>query len=526
MTHWDRRPWENWLGNVVIEHPERHYYPTKLADLLEIISDAERETPPRKVRASGSHWALSDPAVSPDWFVETNGLTKTLDHVIPAALSNLAHNSGNTYHHVESGISLRDLSLRLDSGPGQKWALPTMGGAAGQTLAGAISTGTHGSDHQLPPIADTVEAIHLVTTKGRQLWIERDEGITDRGALMAALPDVESHYSTAMFNASLVAVGRMGIIYSLVVRVVEQFSLDQIIIRSTWDQVESRVRSPFPVFSTPPPGHTGSDPQLTHFVEVVVLPYARRDGRHSAYVTLRWKGPDDSRPQPPRKNLFARICSHRVLIPWPWRITIGGLVAAACNLANRLGLSWLVRELGERLIRQFRSQERKRDVGYNIMDLGRTTGDCYRGDSIEVAFDAVTGDHVAFLHDEIFPTFERFASKGMTVGGYISLRFTQRSAALLAMQRWDTTCSIEIALLDGVRGNAPILDALQAAAVRRGGTVHWGQRNTLTSDSVEQAFPSLSEWRLELSRIVGSPGGEMFDNKYCQNRGLEPLLPT
>jgi hypothetical protein len=522
MTDWDRRPWENWLGNVRIEHPERHYYPTTLDGLLEIIRDAERQTPPRRVRASGTHWALSDPAVSPDWFVETNGLTRTLDHVIPAALSSRAQNSGNTYYHVESGISLRDLSLRLDAGPGQKWALPTMGGSAGQTFAGAISTGTHGGDHQLPPIADTVEAIHLVTTRGRQLWIERDDGITDPAALVAALPDVEPHYSTAIFNATLVAVGRMGIIYSLVVRVVEQFSLDQIIVPFTWDELENQLRPPFPVFSTPPPGHIGPDPEPTQFVEVVVLPYARRDGRHNSYLTLRWKGPDDSRPEPPVKNVFARICSHRVLIPWPRPITVGGLVAGACNLANRLGLSWLVRELGERLIRQSRPQERKRDVGYNIMDLYRTSGDCYRGDSVEVAFDATTGEHLAFVNEEIFPTFEHFAAKGMTVGGYIAFRFTRRSAALLAMQRWNFTCLIEIALLDGIRGNAPILDTLQAAAVRRGGTVHWGQRNTLTRDLVEQAFPALPKWRLELSHVVGSDNGEMFDNKYCRTRGLEP----
>ena len=123
-----------------------------------------------------------------------------------------------------------------------------MGGSAGQTFAGAISTGTHGGDHQLPPIADTVEAIHLVTTRGRQLWIERDNGITDPAALVEALPDVEPHYSTAIFNATLVAVGRMGIIYSLVVRVVEQFSLDQIIVPFTWTNWRTNSDHPFLCF--------------------------------------------------------------------------------------------------------------------------------------------------------------------------------------------------------------------------------------------------------------------------------------
>ena len=211
------------------------------------------------MRASGTHWALSDPAVSPDWLVETNGLTRTLDHVIPAALSSRAQNSGNTYYHVESGISLRDLSLRLDAGPGQKWALPTMGGSAGQTFAGpsprAPMVATINS-RQSPTLLRPYISSRLggascgsnATTELpiRQRWLKRFQ-------------TWNRHYSTAIFNATLVAVGRMGIIYSLVVRVVEQFSLDQIIVPFTWDQLEDQLRPPFPVFSTPPPGHIGPD---------------------------------------------------------------------------------------------------------------------------------------------------------------------------------------------------------------------------------------------------------------------------
>ena len=37
-----------------------------------------------------------------------------------------------------------------------------MGGSSGQTLAGAISTGTHGGDKFIAPLADSVVAIHLI----------------------------------------------------------------------------------------------------------------------------------------------------------------------------------------------------------------------------------------------------------------------------------------------------------------------------------------------------------------------------
>ncbi|MFD7710564.1 FAD-binding protein [Streptomyces sp. NPDC059786] len=574
MTRWDRRPWANWLGNVVVDRPERHYYPTTLHDLIGIVADAERQTPPRTVRASGSHWALSDVAAGPDWFVETDALTDTLTSVVPHALAESAREEiarrppgtgqGFTYYHVQAGITVRALNERLDADPRQRWSLPTMGGAAGQTLAGAMSTGTHGGDHGLPPMADFVQAIHLVTSGGRQLWIERDPGITDPKLLAEVLPAVEQHRSTSLFNAALVAVGRMGIIYSLVIRVVEQFSLDQIIVQSTWEQSQGQLRAPFPIFTQPPPkGSRPAAAERTHFVEVVMSPYAADDGRHVCYITLRWSGPDGPRLPPPRKTPFTLICRHRtlrpvvlallagdaasllltkalapgakpviraqtvtlpvlaLLLPVSGEVTVGGLVAAACNAANRAHQPWLVRRLTAQVLRQARPRRRIQDVGYHIMDLGRTGADCYRGDSLEVAFDATAGEHVRFVCEDLFPAFERMAAQGVTVPCYISLRFTRKSAALLAMQRWDPTCSIEVAVLKGIRGSETILDTLQTAAVRRGGTVHWGQHNTLDGTAVQRAFPQLPQWRAEAALVMGTQH-ETFDSPFCRTRGLLP----
>ena len=49
----------------------------------------------------------------------------------------------------------------------------TMGGAAGQTLAGVISTSLHGSHFQLPPFPDWVRAIHLVGPDGQSTGSSR-----------------------------------------------------------------------------------------------------------------------------------------------------------------------------------------------------------------------------------------------------------------------------------------------------------------------------------------------------------------
>src|SRR5690349_6583631 len=111
MVRWDRRRWSNWAGDVVVERPERRYYPSTRRELIAIVGDAEGQHPPQRVHASGSHWSFSDIAVSPNWFVETRELRATLYDVIPAALTAEARQDllnqdpagpVYSYYHVEA----------------------------------------------------------------------------------------------------------------------------------------------------------------------------------------------------------------------------------------------------------------------------------------------------------------------------------------------------------------------------------------------------------------------------------------
>ena len=97
----------------------------------------------------------------------------------------------------------------------------TMGGAAGQTLGGVISTSVHGSHHLLPPFPDWVRAVHLVGPDGRQYWIEpADRPITKDAELRRTLgPDVEVKRDNDWFDSVLVTVGALGIVYSVVLEV-------------------------------------------------------------------------------------------------------------------------------------------------------------------------------------------------------------------------------------------------------------------------------------------------------------------
>src|SRR5262249_35681336 len=126
--------------------------------------------------------------------------------------------------HVEAGMKLEDLMVILDAmnlGPG------TMGGSAGQTVAGVISTSVHGSHYKLPPVPDWVRALHPVDSDVKQYWIEpADRPVTDPTRLPEALgPLVTIKYDNDWFDAALVSVGSLGIVYSVILEARDAYKM-------------------------------------------------------------------------------------------------------------------------------------------------------------------------------------------------------------------------------------------------------------------------------------------------------------
>jgi FAD/FMN-containing dehydrogenase len=135
--------------------------------------------------------------------------------------------SDRHYVRVASGSTLRFVNNQLDA---LKLALENMGGWDAQTIAGVIMTATHGSGLAFGPIASQVASMQLVTANGVMLQIEPDDGITDPRRFPGHLPEepsVKLHLvqSSLVFNAVLVSMGCMGILYAVVLRTVDRFWL-------------------------------------------------------------------------------------------------------------------------------------------------------------------------------------------------------------------------------------------------------------------------------------------------------------
>ena len=604
---------------------DRHIIAHSVADLVRAVVAAERDGVP--IRACGNHWAMSE-AVCEQGFggrlVETRALNATVYGVVPRCLSGpvrrlLAAQPAppagtvgdcvHTVYHVQAGVALYDLYTRLDRRDPRwpvptdhlhphltlPWAMPTLPAACGQTLVGALSTASHGTDLDRPPLADAVQAIHLVAAGGHQFWIERsryrddvDAPLSDPDLLRATLRDVDGRGLSVLqdddlLDAALVSVGRMGLIYSAVLRVIGGHGVEETRVRRTWSAVRRELTDhDGPLFAG-------------RGLQVVINPLPRGyPPEHSCWVTRRrsiplpinaprrWRGrsrrgsPGTAGRRPPVDvgwgNPFVivssalslrwvataagvvgqavAIAAHLGRAPRPvvvgLAVTVGMLLAAAqyrgslgdlaAATVNRVAdhgpspvLAWMLDRFIAAEQREHGPAQPLRDVSYAVLDRHNYADRCgvTDGDALEVAFDGRTDLAVRFVDECVLGRVAALlrppaGGRPRLGASYVNVRFTGVTRTHLGMQRWPRTCAVAVAGLRGFAGSADLLDALERDGLRLGGLVHWGQRNQLTRAQVAVGYPRLPAWRTVLRRLSAHGGTATFSTAYTRQVGLEP----
>ncbi|MDH6143142.1 MULTISPECIES: D-arabinono-1,4-lactone oxidase [Kitasatospora] len=142
--------WTNWAGNQSAE-PSRVVTPASTEELAEAVKQAGAEG--RTVKAVGSGHSFTAIAAAGDGvLVRPEGLT---------AVRELDRQAGTVT--VESGLPLAKLN-RLLAAAGL--SLTNMGDIEVQTVAGATSTGTHGTGRDSGSLAAQIRALEIVLADG------------------------------------------------------------------------------------------------------------------------------------------------------------------------------------------------------------------------------------------------------------------------------------------------------------------------------------------------------------------------
>lgn len=184
--------WRNWTGDqrcspAVVERPRS----------LEGLIQAVRRAADRglRVHAAGSGHSFTEAALTDGAMIRIEALNRVLDVDPDSGLVK-----------VEAGITLRDLSASLWE---RGLAMENLGDIDRQTLAGAISTATHGTGAEFRNLSAQVEALELVLADG-------------------SLVEVSEEADRQAYRAARVGLGALGVIYSVTLRAVPGFTLHRV----------------------------------------------------------------------------------------------------------------------------------------------------------------------------------------------------------------------------------------------------------------------------------------------------------
>lgn len=233
--------WRNWPESEP-GGPTMKYLPTSVAELVDVTKGATAE---RRLRASGTRWSSSGAAKADHVWIDTSALNRILSLDLGHLADEASAGTVGNLVLVQAGIKVHKLATELWS---RGLSLKTLGGSMGQSIAGAISTGTHGSDIDLPPIAGMVRAIHLVTDGGHEYWLEHpNHPVASVHSLCEHYADwdesIRVRRDADAFNAALVSAGRCGVIYVYVLEAEPAYQLRAESGRSSWTAVKAHLKA-------------------------------------------------------------------------------------------------------------------------------------------------------------------------------------------------------------------------------------------------------------------------------------------
>jgi L-gulonolactone oxidase len=184
--------WVNWAGDQSCD-PAEIAYPTGRDELCEVVATAAAAG--RKVSVAGSGHSFTETAMSAGTMIRIEALKGVIDA-----------DPGSGLVKVGAGTVLADLNEELAR---LGLAMENLGDIDRQTLAGAISTGTHGTGAGLRNISAQVEGLELVLADG-----------SVRQLSAATHPE--------LLRAARVGVGALGAISAVTLRCVPAFILRRV----------------------------------------------------------------------------------------------------------------------------------------------------------------------------------------------------------------------------------------------------------------------------------------------------------
>ena len=444
-------------------------------------AEAEQTT----VRAVGAGHAWSDAALTDGYLIAPDrlgGLPDLDDGTLRegADRERLVRVLGGTHLHA--------LNAALDA---RGLALPNMGGYDAQTIAGVVSTSTHGSGLRWGPFPDLVRSLDLVVAGGEVVRVEPAAGPTDPGRFAAVHGDARRLIQDdATFLAAVCGIGTLGLIHALILEVREKFWLNEVRTVDTWESVRDSL-TPERVLG-----------EGDHY-ELFVNPYAGKDGEHRLVVTRRadtrepTEAPPDKRERHPLTELQAKLPITGVLL----------------RLAARRWpalLAWRFDAVLDGM-----KDDGYADVSYRVFNIGEANR--LPAISMELGVGLEGNRHLEAVDRILAIAHERREREQFVHTSPFALRFVGPSRAYASMMHDRATMMIELIMVDGTRGGEELLAGYERDLADLDVRPHWGQVNALTGERVRALYPRWDDWLAVEAELNGSG---VFDSPFTRRAGI------
>ncbi|AEE49803.1 FAD-binding protein [Haliscomenobacter hydrossis] len=458
------------------------------------------------LRAYGSAWSLSHIAHHPDRMQYNRSMNIKMP-ILPGNLHADSEYQAENLFFIQCGNIIRQISEYLfEHGK----SLKTTGASNGQTIAGAISTGVHGSAFDFGAVPDYVVGLNLIVGPNTDdiVYLER--------ASKPALNDAFATQINArvirnddLFNAALVGLGSFGFIHGVVIEVEDRYLLKRYvrkIDKETALKVADTLNFEELAAIFPEEIDGNGQARRPYHYKVFINPYKEND----PYVLEVWykNAYHDNYPDPKvvlKKTLYQDLLTLFIKV-------IGKSPHIIPSLINLLKEQFLppLDTIVEAPLK---------DICWNALHQGPAF-------ACSVGIDQRDSSKATALLIELVNKFP--------IPGICCLRFVKASTASLGFTKFPVTCAME---MDGVlwKGTDQIIspekfywkfiETLKENDIPF--TLHWGK-------NAAWDFPGLAEhmygadairnWKTQRSALLGKAMAKVFSNDFLDTLGLSEYI--
>ena len=460
-------------------------------------------------RAYGSRWSMSNVAHQKDNMHQNNMMYLDLEVTNQDMHADSDFLSENVFF-FECGSTIKRISQKLEE---YGKSLKTTGASNGQTIAGCISNGVHGSAFDVGAVQDYVIGLNIITGPKAvdNVYLERHSEPALNNAFAKKI-NAKVIRNDALFNAALVGLGSFGFIHGVVIEAEDIFLLNRYVkkidgklalsLSKTLDFENSTFKIPSEI-------KANGNPSRPYHYKIFINPYVdeKKYVVETIYkqkqFTLDYDDPFSKVEQSIYKDLIYLLIKFSEKFP--------------------KSIPWFIKRLQKSILPEITKDEEK-----ITGTLYETFWDApYKGPAFACSVGVDIKDSEKALNALVEMT------KKNPIPGIFAMRYVQKSKATLAFTKFDKTCVIEI---DGIQWEKSkkilslqeygllMIKTLKAKNIPF--TIHWGKNMDWSCPNlVNDMFGTdATTWKQCRSWLLGQEMAKVFSNGFLSTVGLDDFL--